>query len=719
MEEIKFEDGVIDFNEWKASGKDWRERLEKERKRLRSQFDTREYERQDLSWFHTAFLEYFLFAYDTSVYDRESGCYRIEELLDQGKTEFGGYDFIDLWPGYPRLGVDERNQFDFFRDMPGGFEGLKDLVRRAHRKGVRVFIPYLPWDKGTRREEKSDIEMLAEIAGKLDADGIVVDSSSAAPSGLRQVLDKVKPGVVFSPENYPRSMRFAEICTGSLLPFGTRLNFLPIKLLLYMLSQIGGNLIEHNQLARMILIIKWIEPRFSIREKIGFTHRSPVIANSLFHGMGAIMLENRCGWWNPFTAEDRTMLRRCVHLLRAHKDAFLDPDWQPYVDTLIEGVFAHRWHKGKKILYTLFNNTELTTRGEVINVPIKEGMKIYDAWNGTEAKIEPGTDGTVKVYLPIDPLSCSCLIIQPEDWPAPVSANLPPLEDKPSYHRVTSSSHLPCPVIASEPCSINECPEDMVLVKGGSFIMKVHMELSAPEGGCYSYPERQGHPDRMLKIKSFFMDRYEVTNSQYQKFLIETHYRPKVMKNFLKHWIKPEGKESQPYLWQIPEGKENHPIVYVDLNDARFYARWAKKRLATEEEWQYAAQGKDRRKWPWGDEYDKTRCNGIDGTKGKKDDIEGSFGKTTPVDAYPDGASPFGCLDMSGNVWEWTESERDDGHTRYAILRGGCHFRAGGSHWYVSGGAQPCDRHLKMLLLYPGLDRCSTVGFRCVKDLEQ
>jgi len=259
----------------------------------------------------------------------------------------------------------------------------------------------------------------------------------------------------------------------------------------------------------------------------------------------------------------------------------------------------------------------------------------------------------------------------------------------------------------------------MVLVKGGSFLMRVHTELSAPEGGCYSYPERQGHPDRMLKIKSFFMDRCEVTNSQYQRFLTETHYRPKVMKNFLKYWTKPKGKDSQPWLWQIPEGKENHPVIYVDLDDARFYARWAKKRLATEEEWQYTAQGKDKRKWPWGDEYDKARCNGIDGTKVEKNDIEGSFGRTTPVDAYPEGASPFGCLDMSGNVWEWTESERDDGHTRYAILRGGCHFRAGGSKWYVSGGAQPCDRHLKMLLLYPGLDRCSTVGFRCVKDLEQ
>ena len=248
--------------------------------------------------------------------------------------------------------------------------------------------------------------------------------------------------------------------------------------------------------------------------------------------------------------------------------------------------------------------------------------------------------------------------------------------------------------------------------------MQVHMELSAPEGGCYSHPERLGHPDRKLEMKSFFLDRCEVTNSQYHEFLAKTHYRPTVIKNFLKHWIKPKEGDSQPWSWQVPKGKENHPVLHVDLDDARTYARWARKRLPTEEEWQYAAQGKDGRKWPWGNEYNAAYCNGIDGTKGRKDDREGGFGKTTPVDAYPSGASPFGCLDMSGNAWEWTESERNDGHTRYAILRGGCYFRAGGSLWYVSGGAQPCDRHVKMLLLYPGLDRCSTVGFRCLKDIK-
>ena len=142
-------------------------------------------------------------------------------------------------------------------------------------------------------------------------------------------------------------------------------------------------------------------------------------------------------------------------------------------------------------------------------------------------------------------------------------------------------------------------------------------------------------------------------------------------------------------------------MVWVSLDDARAYAAWAGARLPTEAEWQRAAEGPESTEWPWGHSFDPAKCNG-------------DSDSTTPVSAYPEGASAWGCLDMSGNTWEWTESERDDGHMRYVMVRGGCYARVTGSIWYTASGAQPCGVHEKVPLLGGGIDRLATVGFRCV-----
>lgn len=101
------------------------------------------------------------------------------------------------------------------------------------------------------------------------------------------------------------------------------------------------------------------------------------------------------------------------------------------------------------------------------------------------------------------------------------------------------------------------------------------------------------------------------------------------------------------------------------------------------------------------------RCNGLGAT-------------TTPVARFPAGRSPFGIYDLCGNTWEWTESERADGVTRFAILRGGSFYQArkGNGSWYMDGGPQEVSFGCKCLLAWPGLDRCATVGFRCAADLE-
>jgi formylglycine-generating enzyme required for sulfatase activity len=213
-------------------------------------------------------------------------------------------------------------------------------------------------------------------------------------------------------------------------------------------------------------------------------------------------------------------------------------------------------------------------------------------------------------------------------------------------------------------------------------------------GDSYDFRVRTIH--RAIVLRRFALDETLVTNADYATFLRASGYQPRLRQNFLKHW----------QHGHLPAGKEQHPVVYVDLDDARAYAKWAGKRLPTEEEWQFAAQGMDGRRYPWGEHFEPGRCNG------------GETGGTTPVKAFPQGRSPYGCYDMCGNVWEWTESQRSDGHTRFCIIRGGAFFKASGSGWYADGGPQPVNFAGKFLLMWPGLDRCGTIGFRCAIDLE-
>lgn len=197
---------------------------------------------------------------------------------------------------------------------------------------------------------------------------------------------------------------------------------------------------------------------------------------------------------------------------------------------------------------------------------------------------------------------------------------------------------------------------------------------------------------RDLQMSGFYIDQFEVTNADFQLFLEESGYQPRITNNFLKHWAK-----------GFPLDLSDHPVTWVSLEDARAYAVWKGKRLPNDIEWQWAAQGSDGRSWPWGDQFNPQFCNS---------DSPG----TTPVHAYPNNMSPFGVCDLVGNVWEWTDQVFSDGWHRWCLIRGGSFYLARGSSWYAEGGAQPVYHHHKFLLMTPGLDRCATIGFRCVKS---
>jgi formylglycine-generating enzyme required for sulfatase activity len=240
----------------------------------------------------------------------------------------------------------------------------------------------------------------------------------------------------------------------------------------------------------------------------------------------------------------------------------------------------------------------------------------------------------------------------------------------------------------------------MVVVPEGWFEFVVEGVMIEKSDGVdvqYPWEEKPGLKHRhTLQIHTFYIDRTPVTCAQFKRFLEATLYHPKDAHNFLRDW---KGGA-------FPEGWDQKPVTWVSLEDARAYAKWAGKRLPHEWEWQYAAQGNDGRLYPWGNDKDTQRTPPFETGREQR--------PPTDVDAYPQGASPFGVLDLVGNVWQWTD-EFQDPHTRAAVLKGGSYYRPDKSGWYFPQARQ-LNQHGKYLLLAPSIDRSASIGFRCVVD---
>jgi formylglycine-generating enzyme required for sulfatase activity len=378
---------------------------------------------------------------------------------------------------------------------------------------------------------------------------------------------------------------------------------------------------------------------------------------------------------------------------------------------------AHRWGGG---MHTLLNAGNATIDGPLLRLQRDAPREWWDHWSQRSCTVLPQgddvilcgrIDGGAPALLAPAPPPLSAVAAIPEPVPGPQPAHV----------------LRPAPEIPMHPAGA-PAPEGMVRIPGGGYLWHVqHAAKAVTHGGCYGDHLHHTQAHRNLQfhqLGAYWIDRTEVTNAQFAEFLRETRWRPDDTANLLRHWSRPGA---EPSSWSPPLGFEDHPVVWVALEDARAYAAWRGCRLPTEAEWQFCAEGPPRRElpfpgvtvedgvdpgvyrwglrgteWPWGERFDPSCCNGDGET-------------TTPVDAYPRGASRYGVLDLCGNVWEWTESEYTTGRTRYALLRGGCHHLSSGSFWYPASGPQPCDVHEKLPLVCPSGDRSPLIGFRTVR----
>jgi len=658
----------------------WRDWLAqwREDKRRTLAYDDSYYSDEAFAWIPSNYVSGFLMLWDMTLLDPEEGRYMVEEFIEQGKKEFGGYDSVVLWLAYPILGISERNQTDMYRDLPGGLEGMRDLTAAFHEHGIKVFMPFQPWDSATRQEDETDAEVLIATTKAIGADGIYLDTwYEGAP--LRTKLDEVRPGLAIDTE----------------LPIP--IEYVAEHHMSWAQSKPWRKWLFEDSQAPGVLKSKWFERRHVVRPTNRWiTDRMGELQASWMNGTGTLIWENRFGCWNGWSERARSMLRSMIPIQRRYVDLFAGEGWTPLVEHRGETVFASLWEGDSSRLWTLVNRADEPYSGTLLSVRHDGDTRYFDLIQGKEVRVRL-EEGVAHIDGEIDARGISGFLAVPEnavtqDFKEFLKDQAKIFEGRnwdPTFPAL--KKQLLNSGSKTQEYGRDNLPPNMAAIGAATVRLRRNFNQGAfPMGFHDTLPKKVDG-----ELSAYAIDMTPVTNAEYEEFLKASGYEPRHKENFLEHWV--DGKP--------PAGKEDHPVVYVDLNDARAFARWAGKRLPTDAEWQYAAAGPERRKYPWGNKMEPDRCNTGDAT--------------TSVRAFPDGRSPFGLYDMAGNTWEWTESEQtDDGRTRYSLIRGGSYFNTEGSDWYVDGGPQPSNRVAKMLLVWPGLDRSSTIGFRCVVDVK-
>lgn len=670
-------DPATDRKAWLHDLKVWRhEHL------IRMGYNDAEYRRPEFQWSQRNFISPQVMVEERTLFDAAHNRWTVEKYLADLKKRYGGIDSVLLWPVYPNIGIDNRNQWDLTRDLPGGIAGLREVVEQFHHHNVRVLLPTMSWDNGTRDPGVPQWTATAKLMAEIGVDGVNGDTFSGVPRAYRTASDETSHPVLFEPESPPTADE------------GLIWN---IESWAYWDFKFPPTASKQ----------KWLESRHMPHICDRWARdKTDDLQNAFFNGIGYVSWENIWGIWNGITERDGEAIRRVATVLRQFGKYVVSPEWEPFSPTIQYGVFASKFPLQGSTFYTLVNRNEYDVAGQQMTLPYAQGVRYYDVWRGSEVKPEiAGSTATLSFQ------------IEGHGYGAILATSSPDgLSDLSGYFKsigemtkmpLRQFSHewhfLPQHLAEIAPArKSDKAPVGMIKIPAEEFrfaVNGVEIEGFNWEGLDVQYPwedsPRRGH-DHVMRVGAFFIDKYPVTNAQFKEFLDASRYRPADGHNFLRDW-----KDGA-----IPSGWERKPVTWVSLEDARAYAKWAGKRLPHEWEWQYAAQGTDTRLYPWGNDWQASAVP----TPDKGRDLTGP----ADVDAHPAGASPFGVMDLTGNVWQWTDEYIDD-HTRAAILRGGSYYQPQGSLWYFPE-TYKLNEHGKYLLTGPSKDRAGTLGFRCAAD---
>lgn len=532
----------------------WHSRLERWRQEARQAllYDGARYGSPDWAWTRSCFTCGMVMLWDVALRQPGQPFLSAIKFLDWARARFGGMDAVVLWHAYPRIGFDDRNQFDFYRQQPGGLGGLRELVEECHAQGTRAAVAYYPWDIGTRREPNGELGALVDIVSAIGADAIFLDTMSQASASLLNLVGTVAPSVAFMTED-----------------------FVP-------LDQVADHPMSWAQWPPetsrpYVMRNKWFEPRhmhFLVRR--WHTDHSNELHLAWLNGAGMVVWENIFGSQNQWSDRDAALLRQMRPVQRHLGDLFSAGKWVPLVATAQDGVHSSCWEADGLRVWAVANMTANAVKGPLLPVDRKGSDLWWDLMAGT--LVQPTEHAGVSFLNgELGPFGVGAFAAGSDAHRNQLQPLL--LRDRP-VQVSPASPDLP-PLTGSEVARVSPAGAEERQITVQYRLRECGMDGPAPLANAVA-PALHGvvAEIRSVCLPPVVVDDQPVSNAKFLRFLAGSGYAPLSGENFLRHWPAP----------MTPPPDRDAPVVFVDLDDALAYCQWAGQRLPTAEEWQMAME---------------------------------------------------------------------------------------------------------------------------------
>ncbi len=451
---------------------------------------------------------------DRYFYDPVAGRYTVDRYLDDLEKRYGGIDAVLVWSTYPNMGIDDRNQLQMVESMPGGVDGVRQMVADFHRRGVRVLFPMMMWDEGTQQPDQPWPQAIAALMKEIGADGINGDTQDGVPLGFSLAAEAIGHPLAFEPEGSPSD----EDLSWDVMNWGQyNFPFIP-----------------------MVDRYKWLETRHMVNISDRWAQdKTDDLQYAFFNGVGWESWENVWGIWNGINPRDAEATRRVATIERGVAPFLTSPDWEPLYPTHNYGVYASRWPLGTKTVWTIVNRTGYDIAGRQMDVPVTPGMRYFDLYHGTELKAEIDGQSTVAsgaLSFELEANGYGAVLAtpgEPGDDLKALMQRMAAMTKKPLASFSREHAILPQSMVRIEPTTpAAEAPAGMIRIPGGEFVFKVEgteIEGGGNPGVDVQYPwedsPRRFHEQKM-QVAPFFIDKFPVTNAEFKQFLDATHYAP-------------------------------------------------------------------------------------------------------------------------------------------------------------------------------------------------